>query len=134
MRKLYLFIAIIVCLVLVVPVVGGCSKTEDENTFMKLLSMLPSTAKDGGGIAIIDYQRLWQENGISFYTSDNEKMSDRPMGNVMKQIKNEEYLITDPTDLNEGSSNEYSPITSPARQLRPANRYVYSFSSALPAP
>jgi len=73
MKKMFFCIAIILCLVLLVPVAGGCSETEEENTFVKLLSLLPETARDGRVISIIDYEQLRQVNGISIYDEDGHR-------------------------------------------------------------
>ena len=80
MRKLAFCIAIILCLVLIMPVAGGCSEPEEENTFVKLLSLLPATAKDNSSITLIDYERFYKVNGISIYDENGQR------------IKREEYL------------------------------------------
>jgi len=80
MGKLVSCIAAIMCLSLLVPVAGGCSQPEEENTFIKLLSLLPATAKDDSSITLIDYERFYQVNGISIYDENGQR------------IKREEYL------------------------------------------
>jgi len=75
MRKLSFYVAIILCLVLIVPVAGGCSKTEEQNTFEKLLSLLPVEAKEGRAISIIDYESFRKVNGISLYDEDSNKIT-----------------------------------------------------------
>ena len=74
MRKLVFCIALILCLVLIVPVAGGCSETE-ENTFVKLLRFLPAKAKDNCIITIIDYELFRKVNGISIYNEDGQRIS-----------------------------------------------------------
>ena len=71
MRKLVSCMAIIICLVLAIPLAGGCSEPEEENTFTRLLSLLPAEAKEGRVITLINYKLFWQANGIQIYDSDN---------------------------------------------------------------
>ncbi len=74
MRKLAFCVAIIMCLTLIVPV-SCCSEEEEENTFIKLLSLLPETAKEERVITIIDYELFRQANGISVYDEDGQRLN-----------------------------------------------------------
>lgn len=75
MRKLVFCVAIILCLVLIVPVAWGCSKPKEENTFVKLLRLLPETARDGRAITIINYESIREVNSISLYDEDNQRIT-----------------------------------------------------------
>jgi hypothetical protein len=75
MRKLAFYVTILLCLTLIFPVSGGCSETDDENTFIKLLSLLPATAKEERVITLIDFERLWEVNGISIFDEDGQRIS-----------------------------------------------------------
>ncbi len=70
------YAVILVGLILFVPVAGGCTeKSDQENTFIELLKLLPASAKESGGFALINYKLLRQANGISLYTLDNHRIS-----------------------------------------------------------
>lgn len=75
MRKLFSCIAIILCLVLIVPVAGGCSAPEEENTFLELLSLLPANALDTGYFALTDYESIRNVIELPLYNSDNQPIS-----------------------------------------------------------
>jgi hypothetical protein len=83
MRKPVSCIAVIICLVLVLSFAGGCSApggentlSEEENTFVRLLSMLPAEAKEGHIITIIDYESFGKVNGISLYDEDGKRITE----------------------------------------------------------
>jgi hypothetical protein len=83
----------IICFLLLLPAVNGCSKTEVENTFSKLLTLLPASAKNGGVITIVDYKRIWEANGLSLYTSGNTKVSSGDFLNTMEKMESDNQSI-----------------------------------------
>jgi hypothetical protein len=89
MRKLISCVVIIVCLILLVPVSGGCSKTEEENTFLELLSLLPATAKDRGGFVLINYEKLWHACDISLYSPDGQAISREDFRDIIREMDDE---------------------------------------------
>ena len=93
MKGMFRGIVVILCFVSLMPVAGGCSQPEEENTFLELLSLLPASARHDGGIALIDYQRIWQVNGISLYDSDNQKMSAEDFLNNLITMHKEKPLV-----------------------------------------
>jgi len=53
----------------------GCTESEEENTFIRLMKLIPAEAKDSGGFILIDYEKIWQANGISTINSDGSVLS-----------------------------------------------------------
>jgi hypothetical protein len=73
---------------LLVPVSGGCSEPEDENTFIKLLRLLPATAKEDRVIVLIDHEKWRQVNGISVYDEDGQRINcEEYLDNIAAAIK-----------------------------------------------
>lgn len=63
--------ALVAILILLVSVCAACTDTtKSQNTFVRLLYMFPESAKDFGAVCIIDYDRIWETNGISLKTPD----------------------------------------------------------------
>ncbi len=86
MRKLVFCIALILCLVLIVPVAWSCSETEEENTFVKLLTLLPETARKGRVIILIDYESFRKANGIFLYDEDNQRLTNEEFRDTIMNL------------------------------------------------
>ena len=80
-------------LVLLMPVSGGCSESEDENTFTKLLGLLPATSEEWRIIVLIDHEKWRQVNGISVYDEDGQRISREEYFERIIKVKNESYLF-----------------------------------------
>ncbi len=67
-KKLGFCILILTGLILLVPVLNGCSEKApaDDNPFMELLSLFPASASEDGCFFLIDYETLWGKYGINF--------------------------------------------------------------------
>jgi hypothetical protein len=85
-KKTVFCLLVLATLILIVPLSGGCSgeNSEEDNRFIELLKLLPATAKDDGCFALVDYERIWQENGISLQTQDGQKISREEFFNILK--------------------------------------------------
>jgi hypothetical protein len=69
-------VIIYTCLLLIMLVAGGCSGTsEPDNTFVRLLALLPAAAKEDRIITIIDYELFREVNGISVFNEDGERVN-----------------------------------------------------------
>ena len=52
---------------------GGCGEPETENTFLKLLRLIPEDIKLSGIVEIKDYEKWRELNQIDIYKTDNER-------------------------------------------------------------
>ena len=49
--------------------------TQESNTFIELLKLAPADALSSGEIILIDYSKIWDDSGISFYEEDGSRMN-----------------------------------------------------------
>ena len=58
------------------PVLASCiANQEPKNIFTESLKLLPSDARDGRVITIINYESFRKVNGISVYDEDNQRLT-----------------------------------------------------------
>jgi len=75
-RTLLSFTLVLTGLLLLTPIVAGCSEPEEEqNTFIRLLSLLPATAKEDRVIVLIDHEKWRQVNGLTVYNEDGKRIN-----------------------------------------------------------
>ena len=74
--KLVYFILQAFILKLIMPVLASCiANQEPKNIFTESLKLLPSDARDGRVITIINYESFRKVNGISVYDEDNQRLT-----------------------------------------------------------
>lgn len=64
---------------------GSCTSKlpAKENVFLKLLELFPESAKDSGAFSFIDYNRIWQANGISLINPQGQKISQEELTEII---------------------------------------------------
>lgn len=93
--KILSCILILTGLTLLIPVSGGCSEPEEENVFIRLLGLLPATAKEGRVIVLIDHEKWRQVNGISVYKEGGQRINGEEYIERMKSVGNDSGLLVD---------------------------------------
>jgi hypothetical protein len=76
--KKYLIISVILLLTVTtfLPFNGcTCDDTQVSTTFMELLKLAPADTLSNGEIILINYSKIWEDSGISFYRKDGSKMN-----------------------------------------------------------
>lgn len=68
---------VIISLLSSVLISSSCKNkaAAEDNRFLELLKLLPESAKHSDGFELIDYERIWRDNGISLYSPEGQKIS-----------------------------------------------------------
>ncbi len=82
------FVFILLSVILLIP---GFSCNSDDTrepvTFYGLLEMFPAeTPISEGDITLINYRKIWEDDGISFYKEDGSKMNQEEIFEALKTI------------------------------------------------
>jgi hypothetical protein len=83
--KLIRFLLMLICIILPLSFPVGCNKTSTPNHFSQLLSLLPASAKDRGGFILIDYEKFFQDIGVSFDITGDTEMNREELKIIMEE-------------------------------------------------
>jgi hypothetical protein len=96
MHKLVCFLLMLGVLISVVPFSGCASKNgvdaiDQNDRFTQLLSLLPSTAIDAGGFVLVDYDKCFQDIGISRFNNNDKPITFEEFDKLVVAVLDEGY-------------------------------------------
>jgi hypothetical protein len=89
--------AVVVLLITGLTALTGCASDRADNRFLDLLSLMPASAADTGGFALIDYDSYCRLNDIPRVVSDGRKLDRDEFLDIMVQRITDE--VTDHREL-----------------------------------
>lgn len=66
------FSVFFVVLILIFLTFSGCAEPEPPSRFIQLLELMPIDAGDDSGFYLIDYEKFWEQLGITMTGPDNQ--------------------------------------------------------------
>lgn len=89
-KSISISLILLITLLSIIVSNASCSMSSpvENNRFVELLTLLPASAKNGGRVVLIDYERILNEYGVSLYTPDNQtKTREELSDNLMAAAK-----------------------------------------------
>ena len=107
-RFVFILVALLITAIMLLPL-NSCTwgDTNKSNTFIELLKLAPADTLSDENIILINYDRIWEDAGISFYKEDGSKMNREEILDTILSIT---YHI--PGDSAFKSSSFYSGLDS----------------------
>lgn|GEM_PF-3427242 len=76
MKRLIVIVIMLLCVISCASVCScTCDEIKDSATFIGLMKLLPANTLSNDEIILINYSKIWDDAGISFYKEDGSKMN-----------------------------------------------------------
>ncbi len=76
MKRIIILVVIILSSILVLPFIScGSDDAQESSTFSRLLALFSADTLSDGEIILINYEKIWEDAGISYLKEDGTKMN-----------------------------------------------------------